>query len=317
LASEDFGRSIRLNPTYKALVMRVMSETVASKPAVVRPTLTNIMPEPKPAAPEVLVQPERQVVVQAKTEKKDKANQQRQPSGVETASAERPKQAPALAPVQPLILPQTRPEAKVESVTVARAVPPKPAAPTAPASSIVKEAPPTPQAAQSANSAMQKGRAQMDAKQYADAVVSFTVVIDARPKSSEGYLRRCMANFLASNLKPAKEDCDNALRLKTDDADALFYRGRILQAERTFKQAVESYTAAISIRPYFPDAFYYRAQASQSIDDLTAAIYNYSEAARQRQGFTEALQARADIKLQLGDRLGYEKDLDLLKLGGK
>ena len=53
------------------------------------------------------------------------------------------------------------------------------------------------------------------------------------------------------------------------------------------------------------------------MDDLASAIYNYSEAARQRQGFTEALQARADIKLQLGDRLGYQKDLDLLKSAGK
>ena len=44
----------------------------------------------------------------------------------------------------------------------------------------------------------------MEAKQYAEAVASFTAVIDARPKSSEGYLRRCMANFLAGNLKPAQ-----------------------------------------------------------------------------------------------------------------
>lgn len=314
-ASEDFGRSIRLNPTYKIQVMRIMSETVAVKPMVVKPTLANILPDTKSAAPEILVQPERQVVVQAKTAKKDKPTQGTS-SGVETASAPRPVRAPALAPVEPLVLPQARPEAKVETVALTRGVPPKPSTPASAA-----PAPPSKETAlvstPSANSAMQKGRTQMDAKQYSEAIASFTAVIDARPKSADGYTRRCMANFLAGNLKPAHDDCDKALTLKTDDADALYFRGRVLQAEKAYKPAVESYSVAISVRPYFPDAFYYRAQASQSMDDLASAIYNYSEAARQRQGFTEALQARADIKLQLGDRLGYQKDLDLLKAVNK
>ena len=63
-----------------------MIETVTVKPMVVKPTLANILPEAKPAAPEVLVQPERRYVVQAKKEKKDKPTQG-DSSGVETASA--------------------------------------------------------------------------------------------------------------------------------------------------------------------------------------------------------------------------------------
>jgi len=300
-AGEDFGRAIHLNPTYKLLVARALSETGVSKPVVAKPTLANIIPAAKPAVPEVLVQPDKVILVKsAKT--------------VETPVAQTPKPAPVLAPVEPAVLPQARPEAKTETIVASSAVPkaaPKPvqtAPPPAP-----KEPAVSPQAAQSASSALQKGRTQFDAKQYAEAVASFTTVIEVRPKSSEGFMRRCMANFMAGNLKPAKEDCDKAIALRMDDADAIYYRGRIQQAEGSLAPAIESYSIAISIKRYFPEAFFYRAQASQSMDDLAAAIYNYSEAARQRQGFTEALQARADIKLQLGDRLGYQKDLDLLK----
>jgi tetratricopeptide (TPR) repeat protein len=166
--------------------------------------------------------------------------------------------------------------------------------------------------AQQVAAALSAGRAQLDSKQWAEAIQTYTTVIELRPKHADAWLRRCMANQLAGNNKAAIDDCTKALELHTN-ADAFFYRGRALHAEKELHRASLDYGNAILVKPYNPEAHFHKAEVARALDDLSGAIYGYSEAARQKHGFTDAILARAELRLALGDKVGHQQDLDLVK----
>jgi tetratricopeptide (TPR) repeat protein len=278
-AGQDFGKAIRINPTYATTVNKLLAQPPA-RSTLAKPTLAQVTPAPATAVPVTanapvapIVAPETRVVVK-KAEPKRPA-----PKATTTVAA-----VPPPAPVEPP--PAAQPE------------PPKPD----PAA--VKAA----AEAQQVTAAISAGRAQLDAKQWPEAIRTYTALIELRPKLQEAWLRRCMANQLSGNNTAAIEDCTKALELKSD-ADAFYFRGRALHAEKDLHRAVIDYSNAILMKPYNPDAHFYRAQLWQTLDNVSGAIYGYSEAAR----FTEAIMARAEMRLALGDKTGYQQDIELAK----
>jgi tetratricopeptide (TPR) repeat protein len=276
-AGQDFGKAIRINPTYSTTVNKLLAEPPA-RSTLARPTLAQVSPSvagaatPPSARAAPIAAPQTRVVV-------------KKADGKRTAAIARP---PAPAPVEPAPVAQPEPSQ------------PDPAAVKAAAE------------AQQVTAVLSAGRAQLDAKQWPEAINTYTTLIELRPKLLEGWLRRCMANQLSGNNKAAIEDCSKALEIKAD-ADAFYFRGRAFHAEKELHRAVTDYSNAILVKPYNPDAHFYRAQVWQALDNVSGAIYGYSEAARQKQGFTDAILARAEIRLALGDKTGHQHDMELAK----
>jgi tetratricopeptide (TPR) repeat protein len=292
-AGQDFGKAIRLNPTYTTTVNKLLAEA-PTRSTVAKPTLAQVTAVPAVTTP--------------------------------VSSPEAPLATPVAAPQAKVVLKNVAKNKEARSSTptaaVAAAVTPQasqapPAAPPAPAAE--PEAPkPDPAAlkaaaeAEQVRAALSAGRAQLDAKQWAEAIRTYTTLIELRPKHAEAWMRRCMANQLSGNNKAAIEDCGKALDLHPD-ADSFYYRGRALHNEKELQRAVIDYSNSLLVKPFNPDAHFYRAQVWQSLENLSGAIYGYSEAARQKQGFTDAILARAELRLYLGDKTGHQQDLELAK----
>ncbi|HET8547460.1 MAG TPA: tetratricopeptide repeat protein [Bryobacteraceae bacterium] len=299
-AGQDFGKAIRLNPTYSTTVNRLLAEP-PTRSTIARPTLAQITPAPAATVPGAAAAPP------APTPAKTTADAAATPSATT---------APETRVMAKKTEPRPAPAAPPAAVTAAT---PAVASPVQPRQAAQPEAPkPDPAAAglgaeaQQVTAALSSGRAQLDAKQWAEAIKTYTTVIELRPKHAEAWLRRCMANQLAGNNKAAIADCTKALELHTN-ADTFYYRARAYHSEKDLHRAITDYSNSILVKPFNPDAHFYRAQVWQSLDNLSGAIYGYSEAARQKQGFTEAILARAELRLFLGDKTGYQQDLELAK----
>jgi tetratricopeptide (TPR) repeat protein len=196
-AGEDFGKAARLNPSYAATVHRLASQP-ASRSSVVKPTLAQVAPPattaaapsvPSPSAaqptmPAPVAAPEAKLVVK-------KADPKRAAASPKTMVASERPPAPQPAPVkapEPEPLPEPEPPK------------PDPAALKAAAE------------AQQVTAAISAGRAQLDAKQWPEAVNTYTTLLQLRPKNADAWLRRCMAHHFSGNHKAAIEDCTKTAR---------------------------------------------------------------------------------------------------------
>jgi len=105
----------------------------------------------------------------------------------------------------------------------------------------------------------EKGLALIKARQYDEAVVAFSGVIDMIPGDFEAYNYRGVARAYKKNFDGAIEDYTMALKIKPEYAEALNNRGFAWVKKGNLAKALEDFSRAIELEPYFLDAYNSRA----------------------------------------------------------
>jgi tetratricopeptide (TPR) repeat protein len=96
---------------------------------------------------------------------------------------------------------------------------------------------------------MEKGAAQMEARQLSDAIATFSEVIRRKPAFAEGWNRRATALFLAGEYKRSLADCDQVVRRNPYHFGALAGYGQIHFKLEQYDKAIEYWRRALDVNP--------------------------------------------------------------------
>lgn len=199
--------------------------------------------------------------------------------------------AQAQGPSQPR-RPQPTNPTRSRSPQPARNAPPGPAQP--------KPAQPNAARSQQAQAAYARGTTLAAAGKLQQAIEAFSESLRLNPALVEAYNDRATAYAALDNSLAAMADYNRAIELDPQYANAYFNRANLLVQQQAYFRAIEDYDRALAIAADDAEAFHNRAIAQAAVGNLQEAVDNLQQAAR--------------LFARRGDREGYERALNTLRL---
>ncbi len=120
------------------------------------------------------------------------------------------------------------------------------------------------------------------------------------PQNPRAHSNLGLALFQLHRVAEAREQLEQALRLKPDYADAHYNLGVIFESQGRMRDAIEQYEQALEINPDYPAAHNNLANALAQDGKLEDAIRHYEEALRLKPDFANAHNNLGAILVRLG-----------------
>lgn len=124
----------------------------------------------------------------------------------------------------------------------------------------------------------QQGQAQLRQKQYADAIATFTQVLDADPFSIDAYCQRGLAYYDSGNVYAAIEDYGKALEIDSKSAKAYYCRALARLSLKNIPGTMADVELAIGCDRTYAAAYKLRAIVHRKQGDIQAAIADFKVA---------------------------------------
>jgi tetratricopeptide (TPR) repeat protein len=102
---------------------------------------------------------------------------------------------------------------------------------------------------ESVDALMEKGIAEMQAKQFKASIATFSEVIRRKPAFAEGWNKRATALFLAGELRKSLADCDEVMKRNPNHFGALAGYGQIYFRLEQYERAIEYWKRALRVNP--------------------------------------------------------------------
>ena len=96
---------------------------------------------------------------------------------------------------------------------------------------------------------MARGAAQMEARQFKEAIATYSEVIRRSPGFAEGWNRRATTYFLAGEYRKSLADCDQVIRRNPRHFGALAGYGQIYFRLERYDKAIEYWRRALEVNP--------------------------------------------------------------------
>ena len=96
---------------------------------------------------------------------------------------------------------------------------------------------------------MERGAAQVQARQLADAIATYSEVVRRNPGFAEGWNRRATAHFLARDFKRSLADCDQVMKRNPYHFGALAGYGQIHFELEQYDKAIVFWRRALEVNP--------------------------------------------------------------------
>lgn len=103
-----------------------------------------------------------------------------------------------------------------------------------------------------ANILMNQGIRQIQLGAYAQAIASFTALIQLEPHFAEAWNKRATAHFLAGHYADSLADIDQTIDLEPRHFGAQSGRGLVLDAMEESEAALDAFEKALRINPHMP-----------------------------------------------------------------
>ncbi len=113
------------------------------------------------------------------------------------------------------------------------------------------------------NDLMRRGLAQMSTRDYADAVATFSKIIDLDAGFAEGWNKRATVHYLMGDYGASVKDIDRTLELEPRHFGALSGLGLIMVAMENEEAAIAAFEATLAVHPF-------AAGAQQNLEILRA-----------------------------------------------
>ena len=130
------------------------------------------------------------------------------------------------------------------------------------------------------------------------------------PEYAEAYFYRGAARYARGDHGAAIADFDEVIRLDFQPADAYFCRGAARNAQGDLAGAIADYDEAIHVNPQDAEFYYGRGISRDDQGDLAGAIADYDEAIRLKPQRADAYTNRGVTRSRLGDLAGAIADFD-------
>ncbi len=93
------------------------------------------------------------------------------------------------------------------------------------------------------------GVAEMESREFAPAIATFTRIIERKPEFAEGWNKRATVYFLAGEYERSLADCDEVIRRNPDHFGVLAGYGQIYLHLNQYAKALEYFRRALAINP--------------------------------------------------------------------
>ncbi len=145
---------------------------------------------------------------------------------------------------------------------------------------------------------------------WTDAIHAFTEALRARTDYAEAYYRRGGARRCEGDFEGAIGDFDQTLRFKPEFTQAYLGRGIVHSDEGKFQRAVADFNQALKIDPEYAEAFFRRGKAYADKGDIKRAVADYDKAIRIKPDFAKAYNERGIERYNRNDFEGASRDYD-------
>jgi tetratricopeptide (TPR) repeat protein/S1-C subfamily serine protease len=142
------------------------------------------------------------------------------------------------------------------------------------------------------------------------AIADCDAAIRINPQYADAYIVRGIVKSKLGDKKGAIADYDVVIRINPQYVNAYALRGNDKSKLGDKKGAIADYDTAIRINPQYADAYYGRGIAKSDLDDKKGAIADYDTAIRINPQYVNAYVNRGDTKSELGDKKGAIADYD-------
>ena len=96
---------------------------------------------------------------------------------------------------------------------------------------------------------MATGAEQMQAREFDDAIATYSEVIKRKPGFAEGWNKRATVLFLAGDLKRSLADCDQVMKRNPNHFGALAGYGQIYFQLEQYEKAISYWKRALNANP--------------------------------------------------------------------
>jgi tetratricopeptide (TPR) repeat protein len=166
---------------------------------------------------------------------------------------------------------------------------------------------------------LRRGKAYMDARQFQEAIATFTEAIRLDPRCAEAYDCRGLAHYSfffnnfanldsIDSVHKATADFTEAIRLNPSRADTYLRRGLFCFFSLAPDKAVADFAEAIRLNPDNAEAHCCRAEAFLTTGNWDEAIADYNEAIRLDPKDATAYHGRGKAYMKKGDRVKAKSD---------
>lgn len=152
-------------------------------------------------------------------------------------------------------------------------------------------------------------RAAITGMRDADSIKTCTMAIQNEVMSNRDtavtYLNRGVVQLARADLKAAKADFNQSIRLVPQLGEAYVNRGAVFIAERQFQTALADIERGISLNAAEPEkAYYNRAIAHENLGNVKQAYLDYSKALELKPGWDLALHELTRFQVKSKDSPG-------------
>ena len=133
---------------------------------------------------------------------------------------------------------------------------------------------------------LESGNKQLNAKQYADALKTFTNILKLSPTDEDALSGVVVAYSKFDRLKEAQEVVDNAIKVKPNNANLLIISGKVYGLRYQYDMAVKEFEKALPL----------------ASDSLKSAIYSNISSMKNQQDDLENAKADARKAIALNDK---------------
>ncbi len=138
----------------------------------------------------------------------------------------------------------------------------------------------------------------------------YTEAIRLKSDYAEARINRGIARRAKGDLEGALQDYEEAIRLKPDYSEAFNNRGVARESKGDLEGALQDYEKAIRLKPDYSDPFNNRGNARNAKGDLEGALQDYEQAIRLKPDYSEAFNNRGSARKAKGDLEGALQDYE-------
>jgi tetratricopeptide (TPR) repeat protein len=113
-----------------------------------------------------------------------------------------------------------------------------------------------------------------------EAILNYDQAVRIKSDFAEAFNNRAVARHGRGDLEGALQDCDEAIRLKSDLDMAFYNRGRTRAAKSELEGALADYTEAIRLNPAYAEALSNRGMVRAAKGDLGGALSDFDQSVR-------------------------------------
>lgn len=161
-----------------------------------------------------------------------------------------------------------------------------------------------------ANTYFNRGLALAKKKDFADALVRYTVAIRLKPKFPHAYNNRGLVYRQMGDYESAIANYSVAVRLKPKYAAAYNNRGYAYRKLGRYEEAVKDYSTAIKLKSGYVAAYFNRGFAKRKLGRHKDAIIDFNRVVKAQPKHALALYNRALSHIEIGNPARARKDFD-------